>query len=67
MEECYFKVAGFSLHFEVTFPHGCFSRFLSCTNETKSRKASYMHFFFYPSRNLETHFNWILTLQKANA
>ena len=26
---------------KVTLPHGCFSRFLNCTNSTKSRKASH--------------------------
>ena len=25
---------------KVTFLHGCFSRFLNCTNSTKSRKTS---------------------------
>ena len=28
------------LQAEVTLLHGCFSRFLNCTNGTKSRKAS---------------------------
>ena len=32
------KVAGFSL--KVALLHGCFSRFLNCTNTTKSRKLS---------------------------
>ena len=27
---------------EVTLFHGCFSRFLNCTNGTKSRKTSHM-------------------------
>ena len=27
---------------KVTLVHGCFSRFLNCTNGTKSRKASYL-------------------------
>ena len=27
-----------------TIFHGCFSRFLNCTNSTKSRKASYMSY-----------------------
>ena len=27
---------------KVTFLYGCFSRFLNCTNNTKSRKASHM-------------------------
>ena len=27
---------------KVTLLHGCFSRFLNCTNGTKSRKASHM-------------------------
>ena len=34
------KVAGFS---KVTIHHGCFSRFLNCTNGTKLRKASHLH------------------------
>ena len=29
---------------KVTFLHGCFSRFLNCTNGTKSRKASHLLF-----------------------
>ena len=28
---------------QETFPHGCFSGFLNCTNGTKSRKASHMN------------------------
>ena len=35
------KVTGFSL--KVTFLHGCFSRFLDCTNGTKSRNTSQIH------------------------
>ena len=34
------KAADFS---KVTLLHGCFSRFLYCTNGTKSRKASHMN------------------------
>ena len=34
---------------KVTFLHGCFSRFSSCTNDTKSRKASHIsHSSHYP-------------------
>ena len=33
------KVSGVSL--QVSLLHGCFSRFLSCTNGTKLRKASH--------------------------
>ena len=38
------KVAGFksSTLLKVTLFHGCFSRFLNCTNGTKSRKVSHM-------------------------
>ena len=36
------KVADFSL--KVTLLHGCFSRFLNCTNATKSRKASHKNY-----------------------
>ena len=44
MEECFFsKVAGFATLLKVALLHGCFSRFLNCTNGTKSRKASHMH------------------------
>ena len=31
----------------VTLLHWCFSRFLNCTNRTKSRKASDIRFFSY--------------------
>ena len=34
------KAAGFML--KVTLLHGCFSRFLNCTNGAKSQKASHM-------------------------
>ena len=30
---------------KLTLFHGCFSRFLICTNGTKSRKASHLHYF----------------------
>ena len=38
------KVAGFSLqlYLKLTLLHGCFSRFLNCTNITKSRNASHI-------------------------
>ena len=47
MEECYFYLScrlqpAFLL--KVTLLHGCFSRFLNCTNGTKSRKASHIMF-----------------------
>ena len=32
---------------KVTLLHWCFSRFLNCTNRTKSRKASDIRFFSY--------------------
>ena len=37
------KVAGFkpATLQKVALLHGCFSRFLNCTNDTKSRKASF--------------------------
>ena len=38
------KVTGFSL--KVTFLHGCFSRFLDCTNGTKSRNAPHIQWPF---------------------
>ena len=40
MEECYFSRPATLL--KVFFLHGCFSRFLDCTNGTKLRKASHM-------------------------
>ena len=39
MEENYFQPATL---LKVTLLHGCFSRFLNCTNGTKSHKASHM-------------------------
>ena len=39
MEECYFHPATL---LKVTLLHGCFSRFLNCTNGTESRKTSHM-------------------------
>ena len=45
MKECHFrKVTRFSLQYllKVTLIHGCFSHFLSCTYDTKSRKASHL-------------------------
>ena len=43
MEECYFccRLKPATL-LKVTLLHGCFSRFLNCTNGTKSRKAPQM-------------------------
>ena len=42
LEECYFWYSCRLL--KVTLHHGCFSRFLNCTNGTKSRNASHMMF-----------------------
>ena len=42
-EERYFSILKATLH------HGCFSRFLNCTNGIKSRKASRLQFWFTPS------------------
>ena len=39
MEVFYLKPATL---LKVTLFHGCFSRFLNCANDTKSRKASHM-------------------------
>ena len=36
--ECYFQYL-----LKVTLLHRCFSRFLNCTNGTKSRNASHIH------------------------
>ena len=36
------KVACFSVRLKVTLLHGCFSRFLNCTNGTKSHKVSHI-------------------------
>ena len=37
------KVAGWpATLLKVALLHGCFSRFLNCTNDTKSRNASHM-------------------------
>ena len=36
------KVAGFATLLKVTLVHGCFSRFLNCTNDIKLRNASNM-------------------------
>ena len=36
------KVAGSATLLTVTLLHGCFSRFLNCTNATKSRKAPHL-------------------------
>ena len=36
------KVAGFSLQLKVSLLHRCFPRFLNCTSDTKSRKASHI-------------------------
>ena len=39
----------------VTFLHGCFSRFLNCTNSIKSRKASHAQSAFtYSKLTIET-------------
>ena len=35
-------VAGYSNFTKVTLLHGCFSRLLNCTNDTKLRKASHI-------------------------
>ena len=32
---------------KVTLLHGCFSRFLNCTNGTKSRSASHIDIYLY--------------------
>ena len=41
------KVAGFNFKpatlLKVTLLHGCFSHFLSCANDAKSRKTSHVH------------------------
>ena len=42
-------LAGFKLQLyllKVTLLHGCFSRFLNCTNGTKSRNAPHIFSFF---------------------
>ena len=43
MEECY-KSQASTCNFilKVTLLHGCFSRFLNCTNGAKSQKASHI-------------------------
>ena len=62
MKECYFsKVVA------VTLLHGCFSRFLICTNDTTSQKASHI---LTPSANNQLKFGpcfkvalWVKVLQ----
>ena len=38
MEECYFR----KVVLKLKLLHGCFSRFVNCINDAKSRKASHM-------------------------
>ena len=40
--EVLFKLQASALLKKKTLLHGCFSRFLNCTNGTKSRKASHI-------------------------
>ena len=43
---------------KVTLFHGCFSRFLDCTNGTKSRNASHLFLFNISSKGNKAH--WLL-------
>ena len=50
---------------KVTLIHGCFPRFLNCTNGTKLRKASYLlgtHF----SHSLPISYGWFLSTALEN-
>ena len=37
------RVSKVAAWLKITLLHGCFSRFLNCTNGTKSRKASHIN------------------------
>ena len=43
MEECYFWSITL---LKATLLHGCFSRFLNCTYDTKSRKGPHIQSFY---------------------
>ena len=43
MKECYFKKSCTTTLLKVSLLHGCFSRFLNCTNCTKSRKVVHIN------------------------
>ena len=51
---------------KIILHHGCSARFLNCTNDTKSSKASHMHFLFTGSGSCES-FSGIHTLQKSTS
>ena len=49
---------------KISLLHGCFSRLLNCANDTKSSKASHMHFLFNVSGFCDS-FSGIHALQKS--
>ena len=54
------KVAGFkpATLLKLTLLHGCFSRFLNCTNGTKSRNASHLEIGGKYNDYMSVSFHW---------